>query len=55
MHAMGSVDNLSMGASLAPINPPAKTTMEETAIINDWAKVNSQTLRGREVIVAILL
>ena len=42
-----------MGASWVPIKPPANTTIEDTAIINDWAMVNNQTLRGREVKVGV--
>jgi hypothetical protein len=53
IQAIGRVDNLSMGASWVPIRPPANTTIEDTAIINDWAMVNNQTLRGREVKVGI--
>lgn len=53
IHAMGSVDNLSTGASLVPISPPANTTIDDTAIINDWAMVSNQTLRGRETNVLV--
>lgn len=33
MHAMGSVESLLIGASCAPISPPANTTNDETDII----------------------
>jgi hypothetical protein len=45
--ATGSVDKSEDGAMMAPIIPPAKTTIEEQESISDNPIVNTQTFFGR--------